>query len=395
MQKWSFNVHGYNVKDKQALYSWIIQNKPNAITVLDNKDMASEIADLGVPNVILRVTPNDDRMHILVNHFSEWWRYAKSQYEDKRLKVYVFNEPQGHRDKVNQIALEGMDILAHESLQGVFGNFYVGGYESEEIRGVLRPMLQKLNTDYRDIHKLGLHEGWMYELEYAVPYLSGRYRQILELFPDIKIIFTEFGVDFIEDVWKRYPGEKIRGYKQHEEYWKTRGLDPSQHFIDSCKKLQDDYYQEDAIEGVCYFCYGDSGGWDLYNFETEPDVLNKMEQLEMETVITVGEQVIIKAATSDGTNRRTGAGTNFSKNGMVTTPVTVTRLQSLNGWTQYRFADGDFWVKDEFIVVMEAGSNITIRLYDATPAEVERVKELIEQMEELSRLFKKLRVEIE
>lgn len=398
MQKWSFNVHGYNVADKAALYAWILKNKPQTMTVLDNKDMASEIADLGVPYVILRITPNDDELHLKISSFASWWKIVKDNYTDKRLGVYFVNEPHPHLEKLAQLCIEGMDILAAEGHWGVFGNFSVGTPEFEDWSGVLRPMMQYLTGKYSNIMFLGLHEGYMYEPEYAIPYLSGRYRYLFSLYGrgTLSILFTEFGVDWIEDVAKRYPGESIRGWKQHTEYWKKQGhSNPQQYMLDHFKYLQDNLYIDPEVKGINLFSYGDSGGWDLYDFSQALYFMANTGQLEMETVIPVSTPMIIKSNDSLGTNRRTGAGTNFSKSKiMLTTPVEVTILETSGLWTKYRFSDGDFWVHNDFVTIVTQGKDVQITLYNASDEEIAEITALIPAMKRLADLFTKLQVEI-
>lgn len=400
IQKFSFNVHGNFLKDEAHILTWVIENKPTTIVVLDNPKLASKIADLGVPYVVLRITKyHDDNLQLRLRSAAEWWNAVKHNYEDKRLGVYFINEPHTRLDLVSQYSTELMDILASEGRWGVFYNASVGTPELEQWQTTLKPMMQYLTGKYRGKMFLGLHEGYMYEPAYAVPYLSGRYRFLFDMFgrDSIGIIFTEFGVDYIPDVHQRYPGENIRGYKQHYRYWKDRGIEnPTEYMLNHFKWLQDELYHDPEVLGICLYCFGDSGGWDLYDFEDEPDFLRDMDKLEMENVITIPMPVLIKSNSDVGTNRRTGAGTNFSKSKtlLMSTAMKVSELARQGEWIKYRFEDGDFWVHQDFITIVDEGKDVTITLYDASETEIEEVTNLLPFVQRFADLLKKLNAEI-
>lgn len=372
MQKLGFNVHPIPGLDKNKALNLIRETKPQTVLVLNDSAFASQICDLGVPYVILRITKNDDEIHLKLNSFREWWNLVKLNYVDKRLIVHFCNEPHPNLSKLSTFCEEGMDILYQEGLRGVFGNFGVGTPEPIDLKTSLKPMLDKM-VNYnkeREMFFVGLHEYIMGSAEVSYPYELGRYKELKKLYPDIKIIMTEFGYDYIEDLAK-HGVPALRGWIDHRDAFGDEKA------FNEIKKCFDLYYNyDDSIVGTCYFSYGNSGGWEKYDLRNWGYFIDHMNETAFE--VPLGEKVVIESTSEKGTNRRTGPGTSYSIFGSVTKPVEVEFIKSEGVWEQYKFQDGAYWVHRDFIrKVSTEVKTIKITLYDAPDEVVEAVKAAI------------------
>lgn len=353
MQKVGLNMHAQNLADRNKALQWLKDNKPEAIVVLDDQVFASQAADLGIKYVILRITTNDDNIHLKLRSFQEWWNAVKAKYTDKRLIVHFGNEPHTNFELLSSMSCSGMITLANEGHRGIFGNFSVGTPEFKDWDTSLRPMLEYLTNEYKDYHFLGIHEYWMNTPELCIPYELGRYNALFDYYPrnSLSIILTEFGTDYIPNI--NMP--KQTGIKDYDESF----------LLEKTKLIVNSIYSKPEIKGICYFCYGNSGGWDKYNLEGN-DFLNHFGEFEMQDILPeIGKQYTV-SSTGKSTNRRTEANTTSAVNGSVTTGTQATLLVINGDWYQFRFEDGIFWLNKTVInLVSSTSTQVTLKVYDA------------------------------
>ena len=383
MQKFSFNIHALNLSnpEKQKLLNILQQQKPETALVLNDANFASQVADI-VPNTILRMTNNDDNAHLKVNSFAEWWRYVKANYTDKRLIVHFDNEPHSNYVKLNAQCIEGIQLLASQGYRGVFGNFSVGTPESNDWRTVLKPTLDLLE-EYKDTMFLGLHEYMMYDANLSIPYEIGRYTQITQ---NVSVIMTEFGFDYIDAIWHNYQKAKVRGWKDHVAFYQSLNApDPEFVALSNLKQITQDIYNKDnRVKGLCYFCFGDSGGWDNYNAVTWDYLLNNLEEFKTmaSQEITKIDPIIVTIEPKSGNvNRREQPNTVSTVHGSLTEATEVNKIAITNdGWSQYQFMDGAWWLRDDVVKITERTS-LTVSIANATPEEIADFKELLDKVQ--------------
>lgn len=361
MQKVGLNIHAQNLQNKNKALQWLKDNNPEAIVVLDDQDFASQAADLGIKYVILRVTTNDDNIHLKLRSFQEWWNAVKAKYTDKRLIVHFGNEPHTNFELLASMSCDGMAILANGGHRGIFGNFSVGTPEFKDWDTTLRPMIETL-IEYKGYHLLGIHEYWMNSPEVCIPYELGRYNALFDYYPrnSISIILTEFGTDYLSNL--NLP--KQIGIKDYDESF----------LLAKTKQIVNAIYAKPEVKGICYFCYGNSGGWDKYNLEGN-DFLNHFGEFEMQEVLPeIGKQYNI-ASTGTSTNRRTEPNTTSAPSGSVTTSTQATLLAINGDWYQFRFDDGIFWLNKTVIVLSASTSTqVTLKIYNAPTDELAAFK---------------------
>lgn len=312
MQKAGFNFHGYNIANTAKALDWVRHNKPNSVVVLDNESFASQCADAGVPYPILRVTTNDNDVHLKVGSFNEWWKAVKAKYTDKRLIVHFNNEPHSNYPRLNQFMTDGINQLHSEGYRGVWGNFSVGTPETSDW-SVFYSTLQLL-LKYKGEQFLGMHEYFMGILPYAIPYYVSRYRNVPL---NVDIILTEFETDYIQQIYTSQHLPNIRGFRDHLNYYKSIGAnDPEAAMMSQFKSAFDQFYNADQqIKGVNFFCYGNSGGWDTYNFEGS-DLIDSFNIFEVGNVVPTNPNSKV-INTKAGLNLRV----NPSKNSTVITTM--------------------------------------------------------------------------
>lgn len=383
MQRLGFNFHaqGANLRDRSAALSWVEENKPETILVLNDRKFASDCADRGVKNVILRLSANDDEIQLKLRSFQEWWDSVKAVYaEDKRLLVHFANEPHTDLEKLSKFSFGGMSLLRKEGYRGVFGNFSVGTPSPLEVKMFLTPMLEALRDIYHE-HFLGVHEYMMGTPEWSTPDFITRYKQ----FDVPNIVITEFGFDFIKQIAASQT-INIRGWKDHARYYQSKGNPNPEPFLFSMIKRVVQSY-DFRVKGICFFCYGDSGGWSSYNAEDWDYLKDHAKDLIMTQTITnvTSTPLFIKGKTGN-VNRRYEPNTTGKPSTVFlsTDPTSVNKIAITNdGWTQYIFTDGTFWLNDAVTEIV-TDAKVTIELVNATPEDAVRFKDALKIIADLS-----------
>ena len=290
--------------------------------MLNDPDYVSLVADTGVTYPILRIkqagSMDDDNLHMRHASFKDWWKQVKPLYSDKRVLVHVNNEPGNDDNKrLARFTLDAMEILSNEGYRGVVLNHAVGNPEPELWQNELAPVLDGLRNQYRGTMTLGSHEYWMLYPELGIQGYgltenkqlfgapTGNKFDILRRWervgPGIKVIFTEWGVDYIPALAVAV-GRDIRGLKTHKQMWETLGIrteDQITALFNRAVKL----HNHPNIIGACYFSVGNSGGWDDYNLENNWWLLEK-GLWQMAT-----KDVFIRSTSANGTRIRDGAST--------------------------------------------------------------------------------------
>lgn len=393
MQKFGFNIHALNLDNTQKfdLLNLLREQRPTTALVLNNAGFASQVADI-VPNTILRMTKNDDNVHLKTKSFAEWWNLVKANYTDKRLIVHWCNEPHTDFGKLSLYAVEGITTLINQGHRGIFGNFSVGTPEIIDWQTTLKPMLDLLSR-YPDQMFLGLHEYMMYSPELCIPYEINRYSQIPQ---NISIIMTEFGFDFIQDVFNHYPDSKIRGWKDHRDYLIAHNIsNPEPTLVSMLKNIFAQFYNSDPkVIGTCFFSYGDSGGWESYDASSWEYLHEHLGEFQtMAQIITqVTPTDVTIAPIGTGSNRRTQPNVTSEVKGTLAVATDVIKIAVTDdNWTQYQFSDGNYWLRNDVVKTVVKPS-ISIVLYDAPPDDVAKIKDLLMQ---LQIMFEKYQVEFQ
>lgn len=313
------------------------------------------------------MTNNDDSIHSKLRSFGEWWNAVRANYEDKRLIVHFGNEPKSNYGLLSTYSIDGMNTLYKEGHHGVFGNFAVGNPETTDLQTTLKPMMQRLES-YEGYHFLGVHEYWMHSILLSEPFEISRYKEIEKLYPKIKYIFTEYGTDFIQDIKTHNLSiADTTGYKDYnnDEYV----------FNEIKNSLSSVYNQDNRVLGLCYFCMGNSGGWEKYDAQNFQYLFDHAGELMTEINVNLGATTTIQSTDpTTGTNRRTGAGTQFPIKGAVIGAVLVSQLQVSGDWIQFHFSDGDYWVNKNYIKISSKTNEIVLTVYDAPDEDVEALK---------------------
>lgn len=365
--KWGLNVHGGTIHDSdtRAVMDFVRKYRPNTMLVLNNPALASWMADEGVEHVILRMklggNMDDDSLYRRWSTFDDWWNESRRYYTDKRLIVHVDNEPSGEWTRIAQFAKRGMQRLHDDDHVGVFLNLGVGNPDNLNVwNNELADVVTIINNSE---HYLGLHEyfmlhpnlgtsGYGVDSNYnltgsrvpdAMDWILGRWQ-----YSDCdKILITEFGTDDVAAIRSGWKLPIISGILSHLAFW-NKPQDYFKHQMD----LAAEYYDDPRIKGICWFCAGNSGGWELYNILSTPTVLDYYGAMN-----TVEKEILVKSKDANSlTNFRDGPSSSTGRViGSIPKDWTVatTDNQTSGKWLHLTIGGKTGWVHTDYVDIQE------------------------------------------
>lgn len=366
-KKWGLNVHGSNIseRDEQAVISFATRYKPDTMLVLNAPTLASKLADAGIKNVILRIklggNMDDDSLYRRWATFDDWWNEARRYYTDRRLIVHVDNEPSGEWGRIAAFAKRGMQRLHEDGYVGVFLNLGVGNPSDLNVwNNELANVVEAINNSE---HYLGLHEYFMLHpnlgtsgygvdsnnnltgsrVPDAMDWILGRWKYSR----CNKILITEFGTDDVAAIRYGLKLPVISGIISHLAFWNK----PQEYFKHQMG-LAAEYYDRPEIKGVCWFCAGNSGGWELYNILTTPKVLDYYGEMN-----AVSKDIMVKSKNPNSlTNFRDGPS---SSTGRVIGSIpgvwtaATTDNETSGAWLKITIAGVTGWVHTDYVNMQE------------------------------------------
>jgi hypothetical protein len=194
----------------------------------------------------------------------------------RNMSLYALNEPDDGIDddgkvdpekvkRLNEWCVAVMEKAAARDISVTIANFGTGipAEVTRQWHFAFDPILCCLSK-YRDLHLLGLHEYLPDEV-----FRVGRFRFMLsrckELgIPPPRVIITEHGVDT--------DGGPRNGYR-------SRGWSGAQYgdiLLDVYQRIYRPFVESGVIAGLCVFSYGNSGGWESFDVESDKDFKDKL-----------------------------------------------------------------------------------------------------------------------
>ena len=274
MSKIGLNSLGVGNYDEPRLLAWLDRARPPVVVVMDNSDLALRLqARYPDTLVIFRRWPDDSIPAVSPDPVA-WVRLMASYVPDSRIALYAGNEPgpECRATTLTAWTLAALDEADRLGRRLVVGNFGMGGPEDDELRGELRPLLQRIGGTW---HVYGYH-GYADFHNYRAPgydplagdtWLVGRYRRMFAAcdalnIPRPLVAITEHGYDSLTDV---YHG------------WRAgRGVSEAD-YAAALMDMDGQVYTEPEVLGQCVFCWDETGGnWKTFNVKDAPVLLEAL-----------------------------------------------------------------------------------------------------------------------
>jgi hypothetical protein len=304
------------IENKDRLRRFIGDSRPTTMISLNDVLWAQEMANLGVPDVVLRIKTdqiNDDQLHVLFRDAQEWWETVQHNYADKRLIVYVGNELNGDWNKINRFLCDALKIISESGRRGVYGNFGVGNPEPQYWSTYLSEfvsLVSKTPGQYVGLHeyfikdwRLGI-DGFRWDgskviddaasvpMTNRTKWILGRYEFLTKINPNVKILLTEFGFDYVAAIANQY------GFSTSLRGWRSQASENTA--IDQYKSAINSLYTNKRISGIILYVWDSSFGWNDFAYNGAETILTRWNELgvniEMGTI--VNKLVEIKAKTT-------------------------------------------------------------------------------------------------
>lgn len=340
--------------DEQWVRKFIADNSPTTMLFVNRPDLASLVADLGVPNVILRIKQgaiDDDFLHIIFRDAQEWWEAVKHHYDDKRLIVYVGNELNGDWNKINRFLSDAVDIIETSGRRGVYGNFGVGNPEPVHWSTFLSGLVAKLNqkpNQYMGIHEyyikhpfLGV-DGYSWQggslvdvtphvpIQNRTKWILGRYEALLRVAPNVQLMVTEFGADHVVAIAQQF------GFPTSLRGWASQYNGNQSAALDHFRLALNTFFTNRNIHGILFFIVG-GFGWEDFDFKNANTILNRWKELRinipMAGTVTIKDIDVEIAATDLNYNIRASAPSGTVLGGTKTVIPTFTKVRWLESIT--------------------------------------------------------------
>jgi len=295
------NIDGMFLDNQEnvELLAYMEKAKPDYSLVLNSVHKAIELKPYVKKNIIYRhmFSPEYNEIWRVVNP-KTWWD-INIDARNHKLILHTSNEPSISTDLINFEYTCG--LMAHENKQeAVLLNFSVGTPEESDY-GKLDPIFELIcDSDYL---YLGLHEyaATTFQLEFGDNlwdytkwkkrrdgYVIGRYNRILDYTlkrfgKKPKIIFTEFGFDTIHALLNKQqsvaPYNYPMGIRNTLNAFTSISNQPQNYAGQQLKHAWKNFYQDESIKGVCYFCFGGVGVWKSdYNLAGYKSLLEEISE---------------------------------------------------------------------------------------------------------------------
>lgn len=314
MNKIGINVHGANVQNKGRLMERLSAIRPPVVLVLDSLGLAQDIkTKLPDTTVIFREYEHDKKIHLdfnpvtwLDNHASQaaggivihvgnemqfdkavldWLLNVCKRAVEKNVTVCVGNWAVGNPQPDDWAMAKDLLVFAsanrkhvivglHEYAGGVITSGLYGGYPDNAGKPPGTP--GGLNLIQPD--------SWPPDISTITCYHMARYKFLLTYckkmgIPAPRIVITEAGFDDTSDIksWeetlkKTPPYLNITGYKSLRNQWDVwfgeLGWSAERSYASQMIYSDRVYYDDDAVEGRCIFCYAHSSTrWEAWDTE--------------------------------------------------------------------------------------------------------------------------------
>jgi hypothetical protein len=303
MSRLGLNIHAaYTHGRDQIIIDHVRAAKPRAVLVMDGIALALAIRRASPETEIVyrHYVPDDVYMHQTPG---QWFAQHRSFAETYGFTLYVLNEPNFTSAVINWLAEVAL-LCLRNGIRAVIGNWSVG--RPEPTQWVLADSLLKLIIASRHLLTLGLHEYAPLLMQYearadprilpntAPPrtWLLGRWRYLLDRYPDVPVMITEFGWDAISAV-RQWQEPRAGGWKKHIGYLSSRPFwqanQPEHPDVYAARQVEwalKHYYSYSQIRAVLLWCAGGSEpDWSDSDVTRVPDFLRALRTMkEGETV---------------------------------------------------------------------------------------------------------------
>jgi len=273
------NILAQFLKDRNRAIDFVYDLKPNALLVMDDRQLALDLAfspKLPTTTVVYRAyDPHDDSWH-LRNSASEIWNWHK-RFAHPKLVMQIWNEPSGYVN-VEALVEKAVDIVhmaSADNLRVVMPMWGVGHPDNKLISsGVLDPLIETLYQHPEQYY--GVHEYARTSIAEAidedhvlrcVAFLE-RAKKIGCPIAAQRIIVGEFGRD--------YMGRYEDGYRDNMT---SEGYAVMH-------RSAEEAYRAYGINKVITFCMGNGGGnrWEKFNIEGDEIVQDALIDINTKSI---------------------------------------------------------------------------------------------------------------
>lgn len=298
----SLNVLGMPPPNVSELIDWLTLAKPKYALVMDNLDLAARVAMTGTTVIYRRYRDDDDELAATTKPADFLTSIADVP------KAYICQA--GNESGGDQALLATWTAALIRQADAIgrrvaVGNWSVGNPDDEAIGNGKYDLILQALADTNGRHLLATHE-YFWDKPAEEPWFIGRYRHFLQRADRLRIArpviaITEHGRDLGGG-----PNDGWRGQGWTEADY-ARRLDEAQTVYDA--------------DGVCalVFCYGAGFGWNSFNVEGAPDLLQAMAAMNTGREDDVGLPGWTQAKT-----KQAGARVNVRSAASISAPVVTT-----------------------------------------------------------------------
>lgn len=255
----SLNVLGMPPPNVTELIDWLTDAKPRYTLVMDNLDLAARVAMTGTTVIYRRYRDDDDELPSTTKP-SDF--LASVADVPKSYIVQAGNEPGGDQALLTTWTAALIRQADAIGRRVAVGNWSVGNPDDEAVANGKYDLILQALADTNGRHILSLHE-YFWDKPAEEGWFVGRYSHFLQRADRLGIrrpviAITEHGRDLgggRDDGWRG------QGWSEADY---ARRLDEAQ-----------TVYEPDGITAMV-FCYGAGFGWQSFNVEGAPDLLQAM-----------------------------------------------------------------------------------------------------------------------